>query len=529
VIDTLKGLNADVLAQIAAEKTVRQTTELFILFALGSQYDHLIKQQLDKLGVFCLVADPAKVTADDIKQLAPTGLILSGGPASVHNEPPPFDTHIFDLRIPVLGICLGFQMWAQHLGAAVVPADKREYGPRSMEVIKPDCSLFNGLTANTIVLQSHGDRIEANDQLLVLASTDNAPVAAAQAGHLWGVQFHPEVSDTKHGELIFQNFCFGICGAQDRFPSRDVANEKILEIRELVGNQRVLLALSGGSDSSVVAYLLKEAIPGQVDAIYIEGIDRPDDKQHVLDFFTNQDWLEVQFVDATDQFLAALAGKTGMHDKRVAMRSVYKPILEKAAKRSSFIAQGTLATDVSESGGGYDSGARKAQIKLHHNINLGFTLPELLPLVDQVKDTGRQIGRAIGVPEELLVRHPFPGPGLVVRIEGEVTAQKLHVARQLDGILIEELRAFELYEKVWQAGAVVTQSQHTVSKGDDAGMHVVVAYWAVNSVNGFTAQAAELPWDFHVRVAGRMTDEVAGVAAAVYRTSNKPPSTIEWG
>lgn len=534
---TLTNSNDDTLAQIAEEKGLRHTDELFLLFALGSQFDHLIKQALDQLGVFCLAADPASLTAEDIKRVGPTGIILSGGPVSVYVDPPPFDVGIFDLGIPVLGICLGFQLWAQHIGARVEASNQREFGTHTLRLSEIVSPLFKGLDPQltTAVLQSHGDQVLAHDGLEVLGSTENTTVAAARWNHLYGVQFHPEVTETVEGGRIFSNFCFEICQAKDVFPAQDAARKKVQDLRQTIGSRRVLLALSGGSDSSVVAYLLKEALKDsdgcQIQAIYIKGIDRPDDEAYVQRFFGNQRWLNLKIVDATDQFVAALAGKVSMREKRIAMRSVYKETLEEEALlfEAAFIAQGTLFTDISESGGGYGSGATKAQIKLHHNVNQDFSLPELTPLDDCVKDSARSIGRAIGVPEELLVRHPFPGPGLVVRIEGEVTHEKLVVARQLDDIFVSELRHFGLYDQVWQAGVVVTSSVTTCTKGDDAVSGFVVVYWAVTSVNGFTAQAADLPLDLHKRVSQRMTNEVREVGSTAYRTSDKPPSTIEWG
>lgn len=534
MLDTFKKATPEALFAISEEMGVRHTSEVFLLFAMGSQFDHLIFQALAKLGVFCLVADPASVTVDDVKVLSPIGIILSGGPASVHAEPPPFDNRIFDLEIPVLGICLGFQMWAQHSGFTVSAASQKEFGVHQLKLRLFE-KLFRRCSNEMPVLQSHGDRIEVDGDVQfdrIYGFTDNA-VAAASLGHLHGVQFHPEVSDTVEGSQILENFCFLICKAKDRFPAQDIAKQKIEALRDQIGVKKVLLALSGGSDSSTVAYLLKRATSGreQLCGVYIRGIDRPDDEAFVRRYFGDQDWIALKIVDATEQFLVALAGKTGMRDKRLAMRSVYKPVLEAEAKTfgAEFIAQGTLYTDISESGGGHASGARKANIKIHHNTNLGFSLAELTPLADCVKDGGRDIGRQIGVPEELLTRHPFPGPGLVVRIEGEVTLEKLAMARQLDGIYIEELRAAKLYELVWQAGIVVTQSVHTYTKGDDAGSGLVIAYWAVWSVNGFTAQAADLPFEFRKKFARRVGNEVLGIGAVVYRDSDKPFSTIEWG
>jgi GMP synthase (glutamine-hydrolysing) len=594
MLQTIKKATKEALAEIEAEKNLRKTNEIFLLFSLGSQFDHLIKQKMDALGVFCLVADPATIKADDVKKVSPTGIILSGGPSSAY-EYPPFDGKIFDLSIPVLGICLGFQMWAYHIGVDVSLSEKREFGThvlhkfpssgegrvgeageRSKLRKKDKTLLFDGLPKKFNVLESHGDKIALNKKLIILGRTDNAPVAAANYRHLWGVQFHPEVTETEFGQRIFENFVFKICKARDKFPAESMAKKKINQLRQQIAGKRVLLALSGGSDSSNVAYLLKHALSpssppheGELEGvivadqikskftktsptppheegnpkilgIYIKGVDRPDDEAHVIQYFGKprkeilrgkQKWLQLKIVNATKDFLKALKGKISMKDKRLAMREVYKKVLEREAKKfkAHFLAQGTLYTDVSETGGGYKSGARKAQIKIHHNVNLKFSIPELTPLIDCVKDTARQIGREIGVPDDLLIRHPFPGPGLIVRIEGEVTAEKLHTARKVDGIFIEELRKWKLYDSIWQAGAVVTNSMISCTKGDDAAEGHVIALWAVWSVNGFTARAAELPYDFLKHAAQRITNEIREVGGVVYRISDKPPATIEWG
>lgn len=532
MVSTLRKVTPEALAEIEEEMRIRKTSELFLLFTLGSQFDHLIMQALAKLGVFCLVADPGTMTVEDVLMVNPRGIILSGGPASAHAEPPPFDREIFDAGIPVLGICLGFQLWAYYRDIRVIPAQHREFGTHALSIRQPG-GLLDGLGNQTPVLESHGDRIEIGEGLTVLGSTENAPVAAGTMGHLWGVQFHPEVTETIGGDRIFSNFCFGICGAMDRYPAASVTDRKIAELRDKISDRKVLVAVSGGSDSSVVAYLLMNTVCrcGQIQGIYIQGIDRPDDARHAHEFFGKQSLMSLKTVDATDRFLDALRDKESMHDKRLAMRSVYRPILEEAARDfgASYIAQGTLYTDLVESGLGIQTGARRAQIKLHHNTDLRFSLPELTPLDDCVKDSARDIGRQIGVPEVLLVRHPFPGPGLAIRIEGEVTAERLAIARQVDDIYIDELRRWNLYDSVWQAGAVVTNSVTTCTKGDDAASGSVIALWAVWSVNGFTARPARLPDDFLEHVAQRMTDEVRFVGAVVYRVSGKPPATIEWG
>jgi len=581
VIRTLETVTDAVLAELAEEMAIRQTKEVFTVFSFGSQYDHLIKLRLAQIGVFAVVADPARVRVEDIEKIGPKGIILSGGPGSMVVAPPPFDDRILEIGIPVLGICLGLQKIARHAGNTVTPAAKREFGVHELVIHNHD-GLFAGLDhfSSIPVLESHGDRVEPDGNLVILASTDHAPAAAARWRHLWGVQFHPETTHTPHGTKIFENFCFGISGAKDRFPAKFVAAQKISEIQRAIGSDRILLALSGGSDSSVVAHLVGAAVgeePGRVRAIYIKGVDRPDDEAHVIKHFGNLGWLELKIVDATDELLTQLAGIESMPEKRRAFKVVYPRVLvrEALAIRAPWIGQGTLYTDNVESGLGHATGARHARIKEHHNTGLaelvaasGLRLLE--PLDTEVKDTARAIGYEIGVPVELLERHPFPGPGQVVRIEGPVTAQKLALAHTSDGIFIEELRAAKYYETAWQAGAVVTdinrrerrrtgrdliqsktaegkvrtlfgealrragltnmwsgailsESVHTGAKGDDAALGRVAVLWAAKRGSGGVMRWHELPEDVLRIVSRQITDEVPEVGAVVYSLADLAP------
>lgn len=545
MITTLTEVTPDTLAQIAEEKTIRRTDELFLLFALGSQYDHLIKLRISQLGVFCLVVDPRTIRREQVEALNPTGIIWSGGPASAHpgQDKVDIDMGILDIGIPVLGICLGFQLWAAHVGCKIQPDHQAEFGRHNFRIWgMPDGSttppaLFIGLLGNIQVVESHNDQVNGSNvrDFHVIGVTDRCGTAAATYRHLWGVQFHPEVSNTEGGILILENFLFEICGAQDRFPVQEVAAQKIHEIQAKIGeDKKILIALSGGKDSSTVAWLLGHAVgfkPGRIQAIYIKGNDRADDEAHVLKYFGNLDWLELIVYDARADYLAALVGLTDMREKRGAVRVVYKPILERFAAKfaAHFIAQGTLYTDITESGGGYSTGETKAKIKQHHNVGLDFELEELTPLDTEVKDTGMAIGRECGVPDEILASQPFPGPGLIVRIDGEVTEETLTLARDADAIVMQELRAWGLYESVWQTAVTVLDSMATVTRGDGAGMGRAVWINMVTSVDGHTADVAELPFRFEMLVGQRLTNEIPAIGRVAFNRTPKPPGTIEWG
>ena len=545
-MDTIQRVTDEVLAGLREEMEIRRTNEVFLVFSLGCQFDHLNPMKLAKIGVYAVDANPATMTADDVRRLNPKGIILTGGPASVHEDPPPFDRAIFELGIKTLGICLGFQLMGQYAGMDVQCAKRREYGryPLKRHTRSP---LFHGLPNSFTVLQSHGDEVPHDPQRLwITASTDNCPVAAAEFlghPHLFGIQFHPETSDTEFGDEIFENFCFRICGARDRFPATDAARAKIERLRPLIAGKRVGIALSGGNDSSITAYLLKEAANHDTElfALYIRGADRPDDADRVMKYFGDQPWIKLVIVDATDEILKALQGVRTMKAKRRVFKPIYvKKLCEFArAFGINVLAQGTLHTDINESGGRQKEGeatARKAVIKEHHNVGIeeefrkcGLEITLLEPLDDEVKDTARAIGRAIGVPEALMTAHPFPGPGIIIRIIGEVTREKIEIQKAADQIFIEELRRWSLYESVWQAAAVVTDTMTTVTKGSDSGEGCEIILWAVASVNGFTATPIRFEWDFLMHVSRRITNEIRGAGMVTYRLSEKPPATIEVG
>lgn len=529
------------LEAIAEEKKLRKTGELFLLFGLGSITDFLIYQRVSRLGVHCLWADPATVRADDVAKLSPAGIILSGGHRSVCDGSDQFlfDCRIFDLGIPTLGICLGFQLWAKHLGIGVRRAPGAEYGPHRIRLSSDPGELFAGAEPELAVFQNHRDEVlPAPCRLFVAARSENGIIAAGQYGRLYGVQFHPEVSDTPFGPKLFENFVFGICGAKDRFPAKSVAEQKVGELRRKIGAARVLLNYSGGSDSSVALELLGRAVgyePGRIRALYIAGLDLRDNERRAIDYARKFPWLDFKAVSGSGRFLDALRGISDGGGKREAVRGVYCRITNEEidAFGASYIVQGTLYTDISESGcdpagsGGEGPGARKSVIKKHHNVGNRFAAEEIMPLADQVKDTGRSIGRELGVPEERLTQHPCPGPGLAIRIGGEVTDERLEASQVMHEIWIGALRESGRYEEIWQAGVDLLDAAHTAHRGDQGDSGQTAMLWALSSENGFTARPYPLPLEFLEKVSVRIANSVPLVVAAGYRTMPKPPATIE--
>jgi len=585
MLETFTKANPDSLAAIREALDKYHAREFFLCFSNGSQYDHLDIQMGPKTGVYLISADPALVTAEDVhalKDIGLIGMVGTGGPASVHAEPPPFDSAIFDIGIPFLGICLSGQQIVQHIGGKVEKG-RAQFGKHTL--MHSGSPLFTGLPSPMNVLQSHGDEITDAGPATVWGTCDGV-ISALSYKHLHAVQFHPECTETEFGRQIFENFFFGICGAKDRFPAEDVMARKVEELVALrKSGARVLLLLSGGCDSSITAMLFKAAgfDRSNLRAIYIKGVDRADDEANVLRHFGNQSWIEVKFIDGTARLLASLAGKTDMAEKRSAgFVPIYNEIGGEEAEEWSeggtytvYVAQGTLYTDLTESGLGHKSGARKAKIKRHHNTGNKFTsprtgelFPQLTPLDDQVKDTARSIGQSLQMDRTLLFRQPFPGPGMAVRTDGEVTDEKLAIVRPADDIWIEELRKADLYEKVWQAGASLLmpgadhdgetvaaaegilhnllvangfgalvpdmtvsllQTVHTYSKGDDNGSGRILVI-----SSDAEPPCGVLPWEFLDALQRKLSNEVPDIGAVCYRLTYQgdletDPMIMLWG
>jgi GMP synthase (glutamine-hydrolysing) len=511
-------------------------SELVLIFDFGSQFAQLIARRVRELNVFCQIVRH-DVPAERVRELSPKGLIFSGGPMSVYEPGAPHcDPKLFDLGIPVLGICYGMQLACHMLGGRVGGGEhSREYGPATLRVTDPD-AIFQGYPIESTVWMSHGDQVQSvSGDFLPLAATDTCPVAAVRhrTRPVFGLQFHPEVSHTPHGGLILQNFLRDVCGCQGLWKMQAFIDRTVEEIRTRVGTSRVICGLSGGVDSSVCAALLLKAIGPQVACIYVDnGLMREGETEVVRHTF--RDWFkaDLHVVDARDRFLAALQGVTDPQEKRRAIGHVFIDVFKAEAKSipdAHFLAQGTLYPDVIESGGTADGPA--ATIKLHHNVGglpaeLGFELVE--PLRDLFKDEVRKLGLELGLPEEVVWRHPFPGPGLAVRCLGEVTEGKLATLRTADRIFLEELKKSGWYRKTAQAFAVLLPVQSVGVMGDGRTYENVVALRAVQTDDFMTADWSRLPDDLLARVATGIINRVKGVNRVVYDVSSKPPATIEW-
>jgi len=509
----------------------------------GSQYVQLIARRVREAGVYSMLVGP-NVTVEQLAALGPKGIILSGGPSSVYDEgAPSCDPRLFELGVPVLGICYGMQIGCQLLGAEVKNATAREYGRVHLS-LTDTADLLHGVPQQTTAWMSHGDQVNTlPDDFVPLATTPSCPIAAVRhkTRPFFGVQFHPEVTHTPHGTDILSNFLFHICRCDGNWRMTDFLEAESQRIRRQIGDGRVICGLSGGVDSSVVAAMLHRAIGPQLTCIFVDnGLLRKGERELVEHTFRGHFDIDLRVVDAEQDFLADLAGVTDPQEKRRRIghrfievfkneAAILQSKIENRKSKIQYLAQGTLYPDVIESGHGYAGTA--ANIKLHHNVGglpaeLGFDLVE--PLRNLFKDEVRQLGAVLGLPEAMVWRHPFPGPGLAVRVLGEVNKPQLDLLRDCDEILLEEIVASNLYRKTSQVFAVLLPVKAVGVMGDGRTHEQVVAIRAVETQDFMTADWARIPFDVLATISNRIINEVRGVNRVVYDISSKPPATIEW-
>jgi GMP synthase (glutamine-hydrolysing) len=510
--------------------------EKILILDFGSQTTQLIARRIREQKVYSEI-HPYTLELDKIKAMQPSGIVLSGGPASVYDEDAPIsDPGLFELGVPVLGICYGAQLMIQQLGGRVEKANKREFGKANLTV-EYTAGLFAGMEtapSHYQVWMSHGDRIEElAPGFMATANSAHSPYAALKHENkpFVAVQFHPEVAHTLIGNDVLRNFIFGLCGCHPTWTMHSFIDSTVAKIKTLVGKDNVLCALSGGVDSSVTAAIVHKAIGDQLTCIYVNnGLMRTGESESVLRFFRQKTDLQVIDVDATSTFLGELAGIKDPEEKRKRIGYGFIKIFEKEANKLGavkYLAQGTLYPDVIES----VVFRGKAPIKSHHNVGglperMQLTLIE--PLRELFKDEVRELGLELGMPEEAIFRQPFPGPGLGIRIMGEVTAERLNILRQSDVIVLEEMKDSGWYRKVWQSFAVLLPIQTVGVMGDGRTYEHVIAIRSVDSRDAMTADWSQLPYDLLGRISTRIINEVRGVNRVVYDISSKPPSTIEW-
>ena len=507
--------------------------ERILILDFGSQYTQLIARRIRELGVYSEIR-PYTISAAEVSRLQPRGIILSGGPASVYAADAPLPhPDLLELGIPLLGICYGLQVLAHLRGGEVTRAPQREYGRADLIIDRP-AGLFAGLGESLAVWMSHGDHLTRLPQgFEVMAHTLNAPIAAIrhQSEPLYGIQFHPEVIHTPRGAELLGNFTFQICGCRGDWNASSFVENTVAEIRERVGAGHVVCALSGGVDSTVAAALVGRAIGRQLTCVFVDtGMLRHHEAEEVCRFYEHADF-SFRFIDAGERFLGLLRGITDPEQKRKIIGREFIAIFEEEAHKIGdvdWLVQGTLYPDVIES---VSTRGPSATIKSHHNVG---GLPERMklkliePLRELFKDEVRRVGRELDVPGFILGRHPFPGPGLAVRVLGEITRERLDILRPADHIFMEELRQSGEYDKIWQAFAVLLPIQTVGVMGDERTYENVVALRAVTSMDGMTADWAEIPRPLLARISSRIINEVKGVNRVVYDISSKPPSTIEW-
>jgi len=513
--------------------------EKVLILDFGSQYTMLIARRIRELKVYCEI-HPYSVGTEFVRDFRPDGIVLSGGPASVYGEGAPrIPREILDMGVPVLGICYGMQLIADLLGGKVGKAGDREYGFASIRGQWGD-PLFLGIeefrhNMTIQVWMSHGDRIEEMPKgFASIALSENSPVAAMadETRRIYGVQFHPEVAHTPKGKEILANFLFRVCGLSPLWTMHSFIEASVVRIRELVGKENVVLGLSGGVDSSVAAVLLHRAIGDQLTCIFVNnGLLRKDEAEEVLQTFRKGIGIRLEYVDASDRFLQDLDGISDPETKRKVIGETFIRVFEEAAGKIpgvGFLGQGTLYPDVIES---VSFKGPSATIKSHHNVG---GLPEKMhlklvePLRELFKDEVRELGRELFIPDHILDRQPFPGPGLAVRIIGPVTEGRIRILQEADAIVLEEVRNAGLYESIWQSFAVLLPIKTVGVMGDERTYENVAAVRAVNSQDGMTADWVRLPYDLLQRISTRIINEVKGINRVVYDISSKPPSTIEW-
>lgn len=509
--------------------------EAIIVLDFGSQYNMLIARRVRESQVYCELL-PHDTPWEKIAPLNPKGFILSGGPASVYAANAPLaPSYVFESGLPVLGICYGMQVITKQLGGQVKPGTKREYGHAVMYISQVDSPLFAGLPESTTVWMSHGDKIdELPPEFTSIAYTENSPNAVIGDGKgTFGLQFHPEVAHTPEGRKILKNFIYRVCGCRGNWTMGNFVSESINRIREQVGDGSVINALSGGVDSSVVATLIHRAIGDQLTCIFVNnGLLRREEAERTLKVFKNNLGMNIVYKDATDRFLDRLKSVTDPEAKRKIIGEEFIRIFEEEAQkigRVDFLAQGTLYPDVIESVSSVSTAS--AKIKSHHNVGglpAKMVLNLLEPLRYLFKDEVRLVGKELGLPDEMIFRQPFPGPGLAIRCIGEVTKEKLEILRSADFILMNEIKKAKLYNQLWQSFCVLTDVRSVGVMGDYRTYGYLAAIRAVTSDDAMTADWARLPYDLLARISNRIVNEVDGINRVVYDITSKPPSTIEW-
>jgi GMP synthase (glutamine-hydrolysing) len=514
-----------------------------LIVDFGAQYTQLIARRVRESGVYCEI-HPWDISDDQVRAFGARGVILSGGPESVTDTKPPSAPQVvFDLGVPVLGICYGMQTMAQQLGGRVLPSSHREFGYAQVTACAP-CRLFEGLRDHSDeqgralldVWMSHGDRVEEIPAgFVAVAFSGNAPLAAMadEGRHFYGVQFHPEVTHTLQGARILERFVREICGCEARWDAGNIIADSIARVREQVGRDRVLLGLSGGVDSSVVGALLHRALGEQLICVFVDhGLLRQGEGDQVMQTFAKHMGVQIIRVNVEDRFLDALRGEADPERKRKIIGRLFVEVFEEQAAKLPnirWLAQGTIYPDVIESAGAKTGKAHV--IKSHHNVGglpAKMNLKLLEPLRELFKDEVRRLGVELGLPREMVYRHPFPGPGLSVRILGEVTKQYADLLRKADAIFIDELRKHDLYDRTSQAFAVFLPVRSVAVMGDGRRYDYVIALRAVETIDFMTARWSRLPYEFLESVALRIINEVSGISRVTYDISSKPPATIEW-